>query len=105
MWTTALKRGSAGHLTTPCNSPRGAHGVQVATDTRLWLYNQLLTIRGALQELIRVAADRAEAEADVLMPGARAVHAALWEGRATQGECMCGRERGTWRRIQLKPCC
>lgn len=42
---------------------------QVATDTRLWLHGQLTSIRGALQELVRVAADRAEAEADVLMPG------------------------------------
>ncbi|KAJ9522528.1 hypothetical protein QJQ45_008364 [Haematococcus lacustris] len=42
---------------------------QVATDTRLWLYNQLLIIRGALHELMKVAADRAEAEVDVLMPG------------------------------------
>lgn len=42
---------------------------QVATDTRLWLYNELQVIRGALRELIRVACDRAEAEADVLMPG------------------------------------
>jgi argininosuccinate lyase len=42
---------------------------QVATDTRLWLYNQLHDIRAALRELIRVAADRAEAEADVIMPG------------------------------------
>lgn len=42
---------------------------QVATDTRLWLYNQLLDIRIALRELIRVAADRAEAEVDVIMPG------------------------------------
>lgn len=42
---------------------------QVATDTRLWLHNQLLLIRQALRELIKVAADRAEAEVDVLMPG------------------------------------
>ena len=42
---------------------------QVATDTRLWLYNQLLLIRTALRELIKVAADRAEAEADIIMPG------------------------------------
>eukprot|EP00878_Enallax_costatus_P011047 GHUV01011539.1.p1 GENE.GHUV01011539.1~~GHUV01011539.1.p1 ORF type:complete len:501 (+),score=129.31 GHUV01011539.1:1634-3136(+) len=42
---------------------------QVATDTRLWLYNELLTIRASLQELITVAVNRAEAEADVLMPG------------------------------------
>jgi argininosuccinate lyase len=42
---------------------------QVATDTRLWLYGQLQLIRAALRELITAAADRAEAEVDVLMPG------------------------------------
>lgn len=42
---------------------------QVATDTRLWLFNELQVVRKALRELIRVACDRAEAEADVLMPG------------------------------------
>ncbi len=42
---------------------------QVATDTRLWLYGQLHLIRAALRELITAAADRAEAEVDVLMPG------------------------------------
>mmetsp|Transcript_2445 Transcript_2445/g.6262 ORF Transcript_2445/g.6262 Transcript_2445/m.6262 type:complete len:516 (-) Transcript_2445:347-1894(-) len=42
---------------------------QVATDTRLWLHGQMIVIRQALHELIRVAGDRAEAEADVLMPG------------------------------------
>jgi len=42
---------------------------QVATDTRLYLFKQLQVIRDSLQELIRVACDRAEAEADVLMPG------------------------------------
>ena len=42
---------------------------QVATDTRLWLYGQLGLVRAALQELIAAAADRAEAEVDVLMPG------------------------------------
>lgn len=42
---------------------------QVATDTRLWLYGQLQLIRAALRELIAAAADRAEAEVDVLMPG------------------------------------
>jgi len=42
---------------------------QVATDTRLWLYKQLTLIREALRELLHVAADRAEAEADVIMPG------------------------------------
>lgn len=43
--------------------------VQVATDTRLWLYNQLLVVRQELHDLIRVAADRSAAEVDVLMPG------------------------------------
>eukprot|EP00873_Tetraselmis_striata_P036035 jgi/Tetstr1/456299/TSEL_043055.t1 len=42
---------------------------QVATDTRLWLYNELHVIRASLQELIAVAAERAEREVDVLMPG------------------------------------
>jgi argininosuccinate lyase len=42
---------------------------QVATDTRLWLYEQLKVIRASLRELIAAAADRAEAEVDVLMPG------------------------------------
>jgi argininosuccinate lyase len=42
---------------------------QVATDTRLWLYGQLVIIREALQELIDVACDRSAAEVDVLMPG------------------------------------
>lgn len=43
--------------------------LQVATDTRLWLYGQVQMIRGALRELIAAAADRAEAEVDVLLPG------------------------------------
>jgi argininosuccinate lyase len=42
---------------------------QVATDTRLWLASAVQELRGCVQELLRVAADRAEAEADVLMPG------------------------------------
>lgn len=42
---------------------------QVATDTRLWLLGQLRTLRGHLRSLITVAVDRAEREADVLMPG------------------------------------
>lgn len=42
---------------------------QVATDTRLWLLAQLLDIKACLRELIKVAADRAEAEVDVIMPG------------------------------------
>lgn len=42
---------------------------QVATDTRLWLISQLLEIQACLKELIKVAADRAEAEVDVIMPG------------------------------------
>lgn len=43
--------------------------LQVATDTRLWLFAALTEVRGSLQELISVATNRAEAEADVLMPG------------------------------------
>ena len=42
---------------------------QVATDTRLWLLGQLRELRSHLQALISVAVDRAEREADVLMPG------------------------------------
>lgn len=42
---------------------------QVATDTRLWLYRRLIEVRAHLRELIAVACDRAEAEADVVMPG------------------------------------
>jgi len=41
----------------------------VATDTRLWLVSMVRTLRAALQELIAAAVQRAEAEADVLMPG------------------------------------
>ena len=56
-----------------CRSPRAPPPCralpQVATDTRLWLYSQVQAIRGALRELIAAAADRAEAEVDVLMPG------------------------------------
>lgn len=57
----------------PCSPPPLPHPcrclLQVATDTRLWLYGQLQLIRAALRELIAAAADRAEAEVDVLMPG------------------------------------
>lgn len=42
---------------------------QVATDLRLWLREELLTLDGHLRTLIRVATDRAEAEMDLLMPG------------------------------------
>lgn len=41
----------------------------MATDTRLWLYGQLKEIQLSLRQLIVAAADRAEAEVDVLMPG------------------------------------
>lgn len=41
----------------------------MATDYRLWLLNELASTRKALQALITVACDRAEAEAGVLMPG------------------------------------
>ena len=43
---------------------------QVATDTRLWLANHLATVtRPALADLIKAAVGRAEAEADLVMPG------------------------------------
>jgi Lyase len=44
-------------------------GEQVATDTRLWLFNQLQLTRGYLADLIKAAVARAESEVDVLMPG------------------------------------
>ena len=42
---------------------------QVATDTRMWLRAQLMTLRGHLRTLIEIAVDRAEREVDVVMPG------------------------------------
>ena len=42
---------------------------QVATDVRLWLKEEIATMQGNLHELISVAAGRAEAEVDLLMPG------------------------------------
>ena len=42
---------------------------QVATDTRLWLLGALRAVRGHLRSLIAVAVERAEREADALMPG------------------------------------
>eukprot|EP00941_MAST-03F_sp_MAST-3F-sp1_P003040 g3040.t1 len=42
---------------------------QVATDTRMWLRNELKQIRIHLHDLIRVAVLRAEAEVEILMPG------------------------------------
>lgn len=42
---------------------------QVATDTRLWLREEIAQIQQHLRQLIRVAVDRAEAEIDLLMPG------------------------------------
>ncbi len=42
---------------------------QVATDTRLWLKDELDSLNAALGSLIGAAAGRAEAELDVLMPG------------------------------------
>ena len=42
---------------------------QVATDTRMWLRDQLVLLRGYLRQLIAVAVERAEREVDVVMPG------------------------------------
>ena len=43
--------------------------VQVATDTRLWLYGALQDTRGYLADLIKTAITRAELDVDVVMPG------------------------------------
>ena len=43
--------------------------MQVATDTRLWLKNELLAVREQLGDLIKAAVARGEAEVGVLMPG------------------------------------
>ena len=42
---------------------------QVATDTRLWLREQVRALDGELVALLLAAADRAEADLDVIMPG------------------------------------
>lgn len=42
---------------------------QVATDVRLWLRSELTTLEAHLRSLIAVAAHRAEAEVDAIMPG------------------------------------
>lgn len=42
---------------------------QVATDVRLWLRDELHTLRGHLLRLLSVAADRAGSEVELLMPG------------------------------------
>lgn len=41
----------------------------MALDTRLWLVGQMRLLRGHLRQLIAVAVERAEREADVVMPG------------------------------------
>ena len=41
----------------------------MVTDYRLWLLAQIIQRRGAIQDLIRVACDRAASESDALMPG------------------------------------
>ena len=43
--------------------------LQVATDTRLWLYGALQDTRGYLADLIKTAITRAELDVDVVMPG------------------------------------
>lgn len=42
---------------------------QVVTDVRLWLRDEIATLRDALQALQRVALTRAEAELDIILPG------------------------------------
>lgn len=42
---------------------------QIATDTRLWLIEELEGIRSNVRSLLATFCDRAEAEIDVLIPG------------------------------------
>ncbi len=42
---------------------------QVATDVRLWLRDEIVLLRGHLQQLIGVAVERAAAEIDLIFPG------------------------------------
>ncbi len=82
---------------------------QVATDTRLWLYGALGVTRGYLADLIKAAVARAEADADVLMPGFTHLQPAqvgLVEGLGyftlySQNKCAClassACSRGRWR--------
>jgi argininosuccinate lyase len=42
---------------------------QIATDVRLWLQSEIARLQGILRQLIATAAQRAEAEIDLLMPG------------------------------------
>lgn len=42
---------------------------QIATDVRLWLRAEIARLQGILRQLIATAAQRAEAEIDLLMPG------------------------------------
>ena len=43
--------------------------LQVATDTRLWLKNELEIIQGQLGDLMKAAVARGEQDVDVVMPG------------------------------------
>jgi argininosuccinate lyase len=42
---------------------------QIATDIRLWLRGQLISMRAIVVDILRVITDSAEREVDVLMPG------------------------------------
>lgn len=42
---------------------------QVATDMRLWLLGQVKEVESGLKDLIRVMAERADKEKDILLPG------------------------------------
>lgn len=52
--------------------------VQVATDTRLWLYGALQETRGYLADLIKTAINRAELDVDVVMPGFTHLQVRCW---------------------------
>lgn len=42
---------------------------QVATDVRLWLKDEIKLLQTHMNSLLKIAADRAEAEVDIIMPG------------------------------------
>ena len=77
------------HTHTPLPAPP-----KVATDYRLWLVGQVEVMRSEVGELMRVAADRSEAEVEVLMPGEGAGRGGGGGGGAHAGEGREGRGRG-----------
>lgn len=71
---------------------------QVATDTRLWLYKELQETRKHLHTLIKVASDRSEAEADILMPGFTHLQSAMTVRWSHWIMCHCS----AWQRDDMR---